>query len=200
MKWIDTVSNNLIVVAVLISTIAFSAAFNVPGSYNDYGVANLRKHIQYYIFLVFDTVAMSTSTSAAMLLVVAKAVSKKVSWIIFSKSLILLWVSLFSMELAFLMAVSVSLGNGNGRTAVKSIITFISIYFFSMTASIMHEICSPAKLAITKKFLSTHQIDIQFPVLASYARRSRRFLLLNIFFYVATLVILWTVPFLEAFV
>jgi Domain of unknown function len=42
-KWIDRVSKNLIVVSVLITTIAFSAAFNMPGSYNGNGAANLRQ-------------------------------------------------------------------------------------------------------------------------------------------------------------
>ncbi|KAF3336503.1 Ankyrin repeat-containing protein [Carex littledalei] len=110
-KWIDRVSKNLIIVSVLIATIAFSAAFNVPGSYNGNGVANLRQKKQYNIFLILDTIAMSTSVSAAMLLVVAKAVSKRGSWTCFCLSLNFLWTSLFTMQLAFIMAVSVTLGD-----------------------------------------------------------------------------------------
>ncbi|KAJ3698027.1 hypothetical protein LUZ61_001732 [Rhynchospora tenuis] len=86
-KWIDRTSTNLIIVSVLIATIAFSAAFNVPGSYNDDGVANLRKKAQYNIFVVLDTIALSASVSATMLLVVAKAVNKWGSWTSFSYSL-----------------------------------------------------------------------------------------------------------------
>ncbi|KAJ4745702.1 Ankyrin repeat family protein-like [Rhynchospora pubera] len=119
-KWIDRTSTNLIIVSVLIATIAFSAAFNVPGSYNGDGVANLRKKIQYNIFVVLDTIALSASVSATMLLVVAKAVSKWGSWISFTYSLIFLWISLFTMQLAFVLAVSVALGEG--QYATKSII------------------------------------------------------------------------------
>ncbi|KAJ1700331.1 hypothetical protein LUZ63_000110 [Rhynchospora breviuscula] len=119
-KWIDRTSTNLIIVSVLIATIAFSAAFNVPGSYNGDGVAILRKKIQYNIFVVLDTIALSASVSATMLLVVAKAVSKWGSWISFSYSLIFLWISLFTMQLAFVMAVSVALGET--RYVTKAII------------------------------------------------------------------------------
>ncbi|KAF3339015.1 ankyrin repeat-containing protein [Carex littledalei] len=120
-KWIDRVSKNLIIVSVLIATIAFSAAFNVPGSFNGDGLANLRQKKQYNIFLVLDTIAMSTSVCAAMLLVVAKAVSKRGSWTCFCLSLNFLWTSLFTMQLAFIMAVYVALGDGQNCAWMGSI-------------------------------------------------------------------------------
>ncbi|XP_078150506.1 protein ACCELERATED CELL DEATH 6-like [Carex rostrata] len=198
-KWIDRVSDNLIIVSVLLATIAFSAAFNVPGSYNSDGIANLRETRQYNIFLVLDTIAMSASVSATMLLVVSKAVSKRGSWISFSLSLIFLWISLFTMELAFVIAVSVAMGNG--KTATKCIISSISMSFFIWTVLAILNICSPAKLETIRRFLSStkkqtqtsRQISIQFPKLASYVRRWNLFIFLNFFLYFTTVAILWTI-------
>ncbi|XP_078149942.1 protein ACCELERATED CELL DEATH 6-like isoform X2 [Carex rostrata] len=198
-KWIDSVSDNLIIVSVLIATIAFSAAFNIPGSYNGDGIANLRQARQYNIFLVLDTIAMSASVSATVLLVVSKAVSKKGCWISFSLALIFLWISLFTMELAFFIAVSVVLGNG--KIATKCIISSIIMSFFIWTVLAILNICSPAKFETIRKFLSstkkqtqtTHQITIQFPKLASYVRRWNWFIFLNFFLYFTTVAVLWTI-------
>ncbi|XP_078150507.1 protein ACCELERATED CELL DEATH 6-like [Carex rostrata] len=198
-KWIDRVSDNLIIVSVLIATIAFSAAFNVPGSYNSDGIANLRQTRQYSIFLVLDTIAMSASLSATILLVVSKAVSKRGSWISFSLSLIFLWISLFTMELAFVIAVSVVMGKG--KTATKCIVSAISMSFFIWTVLAILNICSPANLETIRKFLSftrkqtqtTRQIGIQFPKLASYVKRWNLFIFLNFLLYFTTVAILWTI-------
>ncbi|XP_078182383.1 protein ACCELERATED CELL DEATH 6-like [Carex rostrata] len=104
-KWIDRTSKNLIVVSVLIATIAFSAAFNVPGSYHDDGLANLRRKSQYKMFLILDTFAMSTSLSATVLLVLTKVANNRDSWYssatIFGLSLLFLWISLCTMQLSF---------------------------------------------------------------------------------------------------
>ncbi|XP_078156951.1 protein ACCELERATED CELL DEATH 6-like [Carex rostrata] len=197
-KWIDRVSKNLIVVSVLIATIAFSAAFNVPGSYNGNGVANLRQIWQYNIFLVLDTIAMSASVSPTMLLVVTKAVSMRCSWISFSVSLIFLFVSLFTMQLGFVVAVIVALGDC--KSAIKSIISTILMSFFTWTVMAILNIGSPAKFGTIRKFLSstkkqtqtTRQIAIQFPILASYVKRLNLFIFLHLFFYIVTQVILWT--------
>ncbi|KAJ4813747.1 Ankyrin repeat family protein-like [Rhynchospora pubera] len=202
-KWIDRTSTNLIIVSVLIATIAFSAAFNVPGSYNGDGVANLRKKIQYNIFVVLDTIALSASVSATMLLVVAKAVSKWGSWISFTYSLIFLWISLFTMQLAFVLAVSVALGEG--QYATKSIIGVISFHFFSYTVATIYKVCFPAKLRTIRKFLSsmkeqtetTREIDVQFPMLTSYVSRSNLFFFINLFFFFTMTIILWVASILD---
>ncbi|KAJ4761264.1 Ankyrin repeat family protein-like [Rhynchospora pubera] len=201
-KWLDRTSKNLLIVSVLIATIAFSVTFNVPGSYSGDGVANLNSRIQYNIFLVLDTIAMSASVSATMLLVAAKAVSKRSSWIGFSLSLILLWISLFTIQLAFVMAVYVA---GSDKTVTKYIISSISVTFFVSTVAIIRDISTPATLWTRMKFLSstrkqtqtTRQIEVQFPNLTSYVRGSNLFIYLNFFFYIITVAILWTVPFYE---
>ncbi|KAJ4801632.1 Ankyrin repeat family protein-like [Rhynchospora pubera] len=187
---IERTSKNLIVVCILIATIALSAAFNVPGSYNDDGLANLRRRKTYNLFLVFDTLSMSASVTAVMLLVVAKAVTEKGSRICFGISLILLWISLFTIEFAFVLGISVALGKG--KMATKSLLYILPAVFFFFTAFIVNVLCLPTSLGTMHKVLSSktgdrqtkRQIDIQFPTLTTYIRISRWFMILNLIFYV----------------
>lgn len=104
-KGIETTSDSLAVVAALIATVAFSAAFNVPGGYGDNGKANLMDKIVFKCFLSLDAVALATSVVAVILLVYGKASRSAGSWKSFVVSLHFLWVSLISMMLAFYAAV-----------------------------------------------------------------------------------------------
>ncbi|KAJ4760945.1 Ankyrin repeat family protein-like [Rhynchospora pubera] len=186
---IERTSKNLIVVCILIATIALSAAFNVPGSYNGDGLANLRRRKTYSLFLVFDTLSMSASVTAVMLLVVAKAVTEKGSRICFGISLILLWISLFTIEFAFVLGISVALGNG--KMATKSLLYILPAFFFMFTAIIVNVLCLPTSLWTMRRVLSSktgdrqtkRQIDIQFPTLTTYIRISSWFMILNVIFY-----------------
>ncbi|KAJ4813412.1 Ankyrin repeat family protein-like [Rhynchospora pubera] len=186
---IERTSKNLIVVCILIATIALSAAFNVPGSYNGDGLANLRRRKTYSLFLVFDTLSMSASVTAVMLLVVAKAVTEKGSRICFGISLILLWISLFTIEFAFVLGISVALGNG--KMATKSLLYILPAFFFMFTAIIVNVLCLPTSLWTMRRVLSSktgdrqtkRQIDIQFPMLTTYIRISSWFMILNVIFY-----------------
>ena len=47
MKWREATSKNLAIVSTLVATVAFSAAFNVPGSYGSDGKANLNGNRMY---------------------------------------------------------------------------------------------------------------------------------------------------------
>ncbi|GJN04360.1 hypothetical protein PR202_ga21903 [Eleusine coracana subsp. coracana] len=58
MKWRETTSKNLAIVSTLVATIAFSAVFNVPGSYGSDGKANLNGNHMYNAFVVLDTIAV----------------------------------------------------------------------------------------------------------------------------------------------
>ncbi|KAK3120118.1 hypothetical protein QOZ80_9AG0681950 [Eleusine coracana subsp. coracana] len=73
MKWRLATSKNLAIVSTLVATVAFSAAFNVPGSYGSDGKANLNSNRMYNAFLVLDTVALTTAVMATMLLVYGRA-------------------------------------------------------------------------------------------------------------------------------
>ncbi|CAO2147143.1 unnamed protein product [Urochloa humidicola] len=69
MKWREATSKNLAIVPTLVATVAFSAAFNVPGSYGSDGKANLNGNRMYNAFLLLDTIAVTTAVMATILLI-----------------------------------------------------------------------------------------------------------------------------------
>ncbi|CAL4985464.1 unnamed protein product [Urochloa decumbens] len=109
-RGIQKTSDGLAVVAVLIATAAFTAGFNLPGGYGDYGKANLKGQFIFTCFLFFDTLAVVTSVVAAILLVFGKASCSAGSWKSFVVSLHCMWVSLISLMLAFDAAALVTVG------------------------------------------------------------------------------------------
>ena len=79
-KWRVATSKNLAIVSTLVATVAFSAAFNVPGSYGSDGKANLNENRMYTAFLVLDTIAVTTAVMATILLVYGRASQSNHSW------------------------------------------------------------------------------------------------------------------------
>lgn len=88
-KGIEKTSDSLAVVAVLIATVAFTAAYSLPGSYeqNDdpgkmvvKGRAVLQQKTVFKCFLVLDSFALMASVVAVVLLVFGKASSSDGSW------------------------------------------------------------------------------------------------------------------------
>ncbi|XP_065022429.1 ankyrin repeat-containing protein NPR4-like [Musa acuminata AAA Group] len=66
-------ANNMSVTAVLVATVAFAAAFTLPGGYksdesNDPGMPILLKRTAFKVFLIFDTLALTTSVLVLLLL------------------------------------------------------------------------------------------------------------------------------------
>lgn len=57
------VSDSNLVVATIIATVTFSAAFQVPGGYNNYGIAVLRRAKQFRLYMLYD--ALSFGFAAA---------------------------------------------------------------------------------------------------------------------------------------
>ena len=74
-EWIEKLSKNLGIVAVLIATIALTAMFNVPGGYDSKGMPNLGETRPHNTFLVLDTTAVASSMIATMLLVYGRGAS-----------------------------------------------------------------------------------------------------------------------------
>jgi len=120
MKWREATSKNLAIVSTLVATVAFSAAFNVPGSYGSDGKANLNGNHTYSAFLVLDTIAMTTSVMATILLVYGGASRSHRSWQGFIMSMHFLWLSLICMMLAFFEAISAV--TSSDRKAMKSLL------------------------------------------------------------------------------
>ncbi|KAL5204799.1 hypothetical protein ABZP36_009670 [Zizania latifolia] len=98
---IEKTSDSLAVVAGLIAAAAFTAGFNMPGSYGENGEANLERKNNFKIFLVLDTVAVAASVVAVILLVFGKASRAVGSWKSLVAALHCLWVSLISLILSF---------------------------------------------------------------------------------------------------
>lgn len=104
-KWIEETSNSLAVVAVLVAGVAFTAANNLPGSYEQGMAVLLQKRI-FKCFLILDSIALVTSILAVVLLVYGKASRSARSWKSFAAALHCIWVSLISMILAFYAAIA----------------------------------------------------------------------------------------------
>ncbi|KAF7074050.1 hypothetical protein CFC21_078961 [Triticum aestivum] len=109
-KAIEKTSDSLAVVAVLVAGVAFTAANNLPGSYeqegNTKGMAVLRRMTIFKCFLILDSVALVTSILAVVLLVYGKASRSARSWKSFAAALHCIWMSLISMLLAFYAAIA----------------------------------------------------------------------------------------------
>uniref|UniRef100_A0A8I6Y8S0 PGG domain-containing protein n=1 Tax=Hordeum vulgare subsp. vulgare TaxID=112509 RepID=A0A8I6Y8S0_HORVV len=108
-KVIEKTSDSLAVIAVLVAGIAFTAANNIPGSYeqaegNTKGMAVLDKKPVFKCFLILDSSALVTSVLVVVLLVYGKASRSAGSWKTFTAALHCLWLSLISMVLAFYAA------------------------------------------------------------------------------------------------
>ncbi|KAE8818734.1 ankyrin repeat-containing protein [Hordeum vulgare] len=104
-KWIKETSNSLAVVAVLVAGVAFTAANNLPGSYEQ-GMAVLLWKRTFKCFVILDGVALVTSILAVVLLVYGKASRSSRSWKSFAAALHCIWVSLINMILAFYAAIA----------------------------------------------------------------------------------------------
>jgi hypothetical protein len=104
---IEKTSDSLAVVAVLIATVAFTAANNVPGAYDqNSGLAVLRREKPFKYFMVLDSFALVTSVIAVILLIFGKASRSAGSWKTFVVALHCIWLSLNSMILAFYTAIA----------------------------------------------------------------------------------------------
>ncbi|GJN04363.1 hypothetical protein PR202_ga21906 [Eleusine coracana subsp. coracana] len=124
MKWRLATSKNLAIVSTLVATVAFSAAFNVPGSYGSDGKANLNSNRMYNAFLVLDTVALTTAVMATMLLVYGRASRSNRSWFGFIISMHFLWLSLLCMMLGFFTAIASTSDEKSMMTALSRVIYF----------------------------------------------------------------------------
>lgn len=121
-KWRVATSKNLAIVSTLVATVAFSAAFNVPGSYGPDGKANLNRNRMYNAFLVLDTVAVTISVVATILFVYGRGSRSSRSWFGFLISMHFLWLSLLCMMLGFFMAIAATSVTKSMMTALSRVI------------------------------------------------------------------------------
>lgn len=183
---IEKMSDGLAVVAVLIATVAFGAAFNVPGSYKDNGRAVLEREFTFQCFVVLDGVALMNSVFAVILLVYGKVSPRSTgSWKIRLAALSCIWFSLISMILAFYAALAAVTCIG-----VVNSITYVVIYdlFFALTQLVMFWITPEASLATNCKFfwkgidpVTKRRIRRQSPFVSAFVYNLLIFTLINTF-------------------
>jgi hypothetical protein len=122
-KGIESTSDSLAVVAVLIATVAFAAGFNMPGGYTNDGLASLEGMSLFRWFVVLDAIAVASSVIAVILLVYGKASRSTGLWKSFVAALHCIWVSLVSLILAFFAASRAVM-----RTSMAESIVYMVIY------------------------------------------------------------------------
>ncbi|CAA3005728.1 ankyrin repeat-containing At5g02620-like [Olea europaea subsp. europaea] len=66
-KWMKDTASSCMVMATLIATVAFAAAFNVPGGNNEIGTPVFLKNRWFTVFVISDSVAMFSSATSIMM-------------------------------------------------------------------------------------------------------------------------------------
>lgn len=150
MKWREATSKNLAIVSTLVATVAFSAAFNVPGSYGSDGKANLNGNRKYNAFLLLDTIAVTTAVMATILLIYGRASRSRRSWITFIISLYFLWMSLLSMMLGFYAAVAATMSDNKPMKTALARLIYCSLYILM---TLLTELAMPGSLLGVLRFV-----------------------------------------------
>ncbi|CAL4993248.1 unnamed protein product [Urochloa decumbens] len=186
MKWREATSKNLAIVSTLVATVAFSAAFNVPGSYGSDGKANLNGNRMYNTFLVLDTIAMTTSVMATILLVYGRASRSRRSWQGFITSMHFLWLSLISMMLAFFEATAAVTSDKQAMKTVLYQLVYLGLYIL---INVLISLAMPGSIAGVLQFVvggfSKQQrglkkrISRQYPFGVIYASNMLMFIVVN---------------------
>ena len=126
-------AGTLIVMATLVATVTFTAAFTLLGGIQSegphQGMAVLTRKAPFKAFIVTDTVAMTTSMTAAVILFTSSWNDEKNKWHLHFIALQMLWMSLAIMGLAFLTGLFTILSNSMGLAIV---VCFIGCLFPSL--------------------------------------------------------------------
>uniref|UniRef100_A0A453J3R7 PGG domain-containing protein n=1 Tax=Aegilops tauschii subsp. strangulata TaxID=200361 RepID=A0A453J3R7_AEGTS len=186
MKWRETTSKNIAVVSTLVATVAFSAAFNVPGSYGSSGKANLSGHRRYDAFMVLDTIAMTTSVIATILLIYGRASRSHRSWLGFMVAMHFLWLSLNSMMLAFFTAMVAVMREKNSMKVALTQVIYNGLYILM---TLLANLATPRSLLGVMQLLvgscferrrrAKRRISRQFPFVIFYALNVVVFIVVN---------------------
>ncbi|KAL0926689.1 hypothetical protein M5K25_002933 [Dendrobium thyrsiflorum] len=108
-----TLASNLTIVAVLIATVTFAAAFTLPGGYNNdgsnqgQGMAILAKKLAFKVFLISDTISMLSSISVTCLVICTGSLDHDIRLHSIITAMKFMWVALGGMVVAFSMGIYV---------------------------------------------------------------------------------------------
>jgi hypothetical protein len=187
--WIRKMSNSLAIVAVLVATVAFSATFNVPGGYRDDGKAVLQEKTAYKFFIIFDSIAMTTSVVAVILIVYGKASGSLKSFIL---ALHFMWVSMIGMIVAFWAALVAVMRRRTINIVIYEVI-INGIYLLVLSIMILTK---PASWISIVKFMFSsllperhhRRVARQYPFAGAYSCSYSVFVVTNILAYFGALV------------
>ncbi|KAI0527332.1 hypothetical protein KFK09_002932 [Dendrobium nobile] len=109
-------ASNMAIVAVLVATVTFAAAFTLPGGYNnddsnnqEQGMAILAKKLAFKVFLISDTISMLSSISVTCLLICTGSLDHDIRLHSIITAMKFMWVALGGMVVAFSMGIYVVL-------------------------------------------------------------------------------------------
>ena len=102
-KYADT-TDSLLLVATLVATVAFAAAFTMPGGYNGPGgVATFLEKLMFQVFVVSNTIAMYSAITAVIALIWARLGDLKLFIAAYKFSLPILGLAITMVSLAFMV-------------------------------------------------------------------------------------------------
>ncbi|KAH7861435.1 hypothetical protein Vadar_026143 [Vaccinium darrowii] len=106
MQTYKQMGHTLLMVATLIATVTFAAAFTMPGGFNnnlgpDQGLALLQSHENLRWFIISDSIAMSTSMVAACVIFWGSVIAKETYLYYFVSATLLTYIALQSTAIAF---------------------------------------------------------------------------------------------------
>jgi hypothetical protein len=180
-KWRVATSKNLAIVSTLVATVAFSAAFNVPGSYGSDGKANLNENRKYTAFLVLDTIAVTTAVMATILLVYGRASQSNRSWLGFIISMHFLWLSLLCMMLGFFTAIAATSDRKSTSIALYRVIYFgLYVLIMLLTSLAMPgSLRGVLRLLLGREGHLKRRIKRQYPFVVVYTFNMLLFIVVN---------------------
>ncbi|XP_057505844.1 protein ACCELERATED CELL DEATH 6-like [Actinidia eriantha] len=106
MQTYKEMAHTLLMVATLITTVTFAAAFTMPGGFNNdvgpnQGLALLRSRKYLKMFIISDSIAMSSSMAAACIIFWGAVIAKETYLYYFFSATVLTYIALQSTAMAF---------------------------------------------------------------------------------------------------
>ncbi|KAL6283859.1 hypothetical protein ACE6H2_014788 [Prunus campanulata] len=149
----------LLMVATLITTVTFAAAFTMPGGYNndvgpDRGQALLQSNNEFKWFIITDTVAMTCSIIAACLLFWGAVNSNKSSYVYyFTSAAALTYIALQSTAIAFETGIKAAMPD---QQFLKTLGTLVGAAFHVITFLALSQLVKMFSLPEACRFFISH--------------------------------------------
>lgn len=147
--------NVILVIAVLVTTVTFSAALTVPGGLNR---SDAGHRSAFWVFIIFDSIAMYVSMIGAFVLIWALVASDWEKFAI-NYALYLLVVAIFAMSMAFIAVVYIALSDipWIACSVMVGGIYYLLIFSFIFTTLFFPKIRIPNRML---HFISRYSVPI----------------------------------------